>query len=107
MNKPTHPKSITGEILMFLANANGKWATYGCSFYMPTVQSVFRVGTKEEVQLRFMQGLQRKGLVGGCDCGCRGDYTPTPKGLDFLANECFYGEREKIRWEKEGHSFGY
>jgi hypothetical protein len=105
--KSTHPTTLTGSVLMFLANQDGKWATWGPSFYMPTVQAVLPVGTKEEVQFRFMRRLQTLGLVSGCDCGCRGDYTPTFKGMVFLATECFYGEREQVRWEKEGYGYGY
>jgi hypothetical protein len=91
MDKPLHPKTHAGEVLMFLADA-GRWCTWGQGYYMPSVQQVLPVGTKEEVQLRYMQMLQRKGLVGGCDCGCRGDYEPTEEGLKFLENECVNGE---------------
>jgi hypothetical protein len=102
MNKPIHPTTVTGEVLLFLAHQDGKWATWGSAFYMPTVQSVFPVGTTEATQLRFMQNLQRKRLVGGCDCGCRGDYVPTRAGLRHLANECHNGEIEVARWLRNG-----
>jgi len=107
MKKPIHPQTCAGEVLMFLAKQEGDWATWGQCFYMPSVQQVFPVGTKEKTQLRFMQKLQRLGLVGGCDCGCRGDYAPTPEGLKFLADECFIGEQELGRWEKEKFMWGY
>lgn len=29
MTKPIHPKTITGQALMFLAHQNGTWATWG------------------------------------------------------------------------------
>jgi len=92
---------------MFLAHQDGKWCTYGPSFYMPSVQAALPVGTSEEIQFRFMRRLQTLDLVGGCDCGCRGDYAPTEKGLKFLANECATGEQELERWKREGHSLGY
>lgn len=107
MNKPVHPKSFTAQVLMFLAHQNGTWSTWGPCFYMPSVQAVFPVGTSEQVQFRFMRRLQSLGLVGGCDCGCRGDYAPYHKGLVFLANECTYGEQELARWEKEQYPLGY
>jgi hypothetical protein len=107
MEKPFHPKTVTGQVLMFLAHQDGTWATWGPSFYMPSVQAVFRIGTSEKAQFRFMRRLQEAGLVRGCDCGCRGDYTPTRQGLEFLANECFKGELESERWKKENRSFGY
>lgn len=94
--KPLHPKTYAGKVLMFLVDA-GRWCTWGPSFYMPSVQQVLPVGTKEFVQLRYMQMLQRKGLVDGCDCGCRGDYEPTEEGLKFLANECVAGEPQ-VMW---------
>lgn len=107
MDKPLHPETLTGKILMFLAHTDGKWATWGPSFYMPSVQQVFPIGYKAESQRDLMAALQKEGLVGGCDCGCRGDYALTPKGLDYLANECSYGEQERRRWEREKHPFGY
>lgn len=30
------------------------------------------------------KSLVRRGLVGGCDCGCRGDFEITDKGLEKL-----------------------
>lgn len=107
MNKPTHPTTKAGKVLMFLANQDGRWATWGTSFYMPTVQGVFPVGTSEKLQFRFMRKLQHLGLVGGCDCGCRGDYAPTKAGLAFLANECVVGEGEVSRWERENLPLAY
>lgn len=106
-NKPRHPKTLIGEILMFLAKQDGRWSTWGTGFYMPTVQSVFKVGTTEKQQLKFMRSLQKQGLVGGCDCGCRGDYAPTEKGLQFLAEECSSGEQELERWKENNFMLGY
>ena len=106
-NKPVHPATLTGRVLMFLAHTDGTWTTWGPSIYMPSVQQVFPVGTTEKTQFRFMRFLQYKGLVGGCDCGCRGDYALTPEGLDFLANECLCGNQEKVRWIKENLPFAY
>lgn len=107
MIKPLHPKSITGQVLIFLAHTDGKWATWGPSMYMPTVQSIFRIGTTETAQFRFMKRLQFLGLVGGCDCGCRGDYALTFKGLMFLCKESVMGEQEAIRWKEQRFTFGY
>lgn len=107
MKKPFHPKSFTGQVLMFLAHQDGKWSTWGPSFYMPSVQAVFPIGTSKKVQFRFMRRLQTLGLVGGCDCGCRGDYAPTEDGLKFLANECTVGESELKRWKTEDYMLAY
>lgn len=35
-------------------------------------------------RLAMMRVLYRNGLVGGCDCGCRGDFEITDKGLEFI-----------------------
>lgn len=42
-------------------------------------------GTPEKLQLAVMQNLIRKGLVDGCCCGCRGDFTLTERGRAALA----------------------
>lgn len=106
--KPTHPTSLKTQILMFLAySTKGAWATWGSGFYMPSVQQVFPVGTPEKVQLRFMQTLQRKGLVGGCDCGCRGDYAITELGLKVLADDCEVGQQSAEAYLKNKYQFGY
>lgn len=105
--KPYHPTTLAHKVLMFLANQDGKWATWGPSFYMPSVQAVMPVGTTPKIQRRYMRMLQYKGLVGGCDCGCRGDYAPTMKGLEFLAKDCLIGEQELLRWKKENFMLGY
>jgi hypothetical protein len=108
-DKPFHPTSITCRVLYFLASQRGEWCTWGAGVYMPTVHSVFRAGTTEETQLRFMQRLQRKGLVSGCDCGCRGDYTVTREGLDLLDHDSQQGEKlaQQYRDREEEYGYGY
>lgn len=105
--KPHWPVSLAARLIYFLAQQNGKWCTWGCSINMTSVQQVFAVGTKEKVQQRYMRILQKLDLVGGCDCGCRGDYAPTWAGLEFLANECVSGEQELKRWRENNFSTGY
>lgn len=41
-------------------------------------------GTPDKVALAKMDQLYRKGLVAGCNCGCRGDWVITDKGLERL-----------------------
>lgn len=106
-DKPVHPTCLKSKILMFLCQQEGKWGTWGISYYMPTVQAVFPVGTLERVQLRYMQRMQRRGYVGGCRCGCRGDYAPTEKGLTFLEKDCVHGATEVARWRQHKFSLGY
>ena len=107
MNKPVHPTTWTTKVLMFLVQQEGKWCTWGPSTYMPSVQQVFPVGTKEGVQHRFMAQLQRKGFVGGCDCGCRGDYAVTPLGLETLAKDCVTGESDARNYLINCFPFAY
>lgn len=89
--KPMHPTSLTTQILMFLLECKDRWATHGCSFYMPSVQQVFPIGTTEKEQRKFMKRLINEDLVDGCVCGCRGDYEITNKGLDLLMEDCTIG----------------
>lgn len=35
-------------------------------------------------RLALMRVLCRNGLVGGCDCGCRGDFEITDQGLELI-----------------------
>ncbi len=70
-------------ILEFLALHQGTWATWGSSSSMPTVQDVMSK-IPHKLQRSKMRQLQKRGFVGGCDCGCRGDYEITDKGLEFI-----------------------
>jgi hypothetical protein len=107
MTKPHWPVTNASKVLYFLAENEGRWCTWGTSFNCPTVQSCLPIGMNEDEQLKFMQDLQKKGLVSGCDCGCRGDYTVTPEGLDFLAAECVAGEYKAEEYREKDDEFGY
>ncbi len=74
-----------GPILRFLYDQDGKWCTHGKGYSMPTVADVMPPGTPDRLQVAKMSGLIRRGLVDGCGCGCRGDYTLTDKGWKVLA----------------------
>lgn len=60
------------------------WSTHGEGYSMPTVQDAMPAGTPHKVQLAKMRQLLKRKLVTGCACGCRGDWTITDEGLDFL-----------------------
>jgi hypothetical protein len=73
-------------ILAFLADHRGEW----CHWFDPdrfdrSVRRAMPPGTPEKLALAKMRGLIRRGLVEGCDCGCRGDFEITEKGMDRLA----------------------
>lgn len=76
----------TRPILDFLAKQTA-WTTYGTSHHMPTVQDAMPPDTPSALQLAKMAQLIRAGLVDGCDCGCRGDFELTNKGIAVLADQ--------------------
>ncbi len=43
--------------------------------------------TPPKVALAKMKALHKRGFVGGCTCGCRGDFEITDKGLEFIGKE--------------------
>lgn len=84
-NKKMQCKDIPTEpILHFLANHQGKWCTWWIGYSMPTVADVMPLHTPKKIQLAKMKMLIKDGLVVGCDCGCRGDFEITDKGLDYI-----------------------
>ncbi len=71
----TQCKDIPDQpILDFLKALNGRWATHGKGYSMPTVQDAMPPGTPDKLQLAKMKQLLKRGLVKGCGCGCRGDW---------------------------------
>lgn len=106
----------TDAILRFLAGHQGIWATWGKGYSMPTVQDAMPEGTPAKVQLAKMRALHRQGFVGGCACGCRGDWEITDLGLARIGHPRTkpyngYGERAgsvrtgragAIRWVSGG-----
>lgn len=68
-------------ILELLAKHQGEWCTWGNGYSMPTVSSAMPPGLPDKLQLSKMRNLIKRGLVAGCDCGCRGDFEITNKGL--------------------------
>ena len=71
-------------VLNFLAKHQGKWATWDHSYFaVPTVSSVMP-GVPPKLQLSKMKQLIKRKFVSGCDCGCRGDFEITDKGLEFI-----------------------
>jgi hypothetical protein len=73
-------------ILEFLLGLNGRWGTWFTYEPMPdnTVVLAMPKGTPEKLVCAKMRQLIKRGLVDGCDCGCRGDYVLTDKGRAAL-----------------------
>ena len=81
----------TLPILAFLAEHGGigsNWYEVQWDNGLPNVRSVrhaMPAGAPEKLVLAKMRQLISKGLVDGCDCGCRGDFELTDKGKLLLA----------------------
>lgn len=73
-------------VLRFLRDLDGKWASWFAQgdTLMPTVATAMPIETPEKVRLAKMRQLIKRGLVDGCDCGCRGDFVITTAGRAFL-----------------------
>lgn len=87
-------------ILQFLdrcrdAEGHPVWATWGEGYSMPTVRDAMPSDTPEKLQLAKMSQLMRRGLVVGCDCGCRGDFELSAKGIRVVEFE------KEVESEKE------
>ncbi len=80
-------KDIPDEpVLRFLARRPGVWHNW----YFGNDKDVRQAmpdGLPEKLVLGKMRMLMRRGLVGGCDCGCRGDFEITAKGQEWLARQ--------------------
>jgi len=75
-------------ILKFLAGHQGRWATHWDQpTKMITVRDVVPPPVPAKVLLAKMRSLYRRGLVGGCDCGCRGDWEITDVGLALIGQQ--------------------
>lgn len=68
-------------ILDLLAKNPETCYTWGEPYSMISVRDAMPPGTPEKLQVAKMAMLIRRGLVGGCACGCRGDFVITAKGL--------------------------
>jgi hypothetical protein len=79
-------KDIPDEpILRFVASHGGKW----CNWYFGDECDVRRAmplgfDTPDNLVVAKMARLIQRGLLGGCPCGCRGDYEMTQKGEAYL-----------------------
>lgn len=80
-------KDIPDEPILRFLSQQTQWATHGDGYSMPTVQDAVPPGTPLKIQLSKMRMLLRRGLVGGCPCGCRGDWLITQKGRAWLTKQ--------------------
>ena len=86
------------KVLSFLAEYQGRWCTHGNGHgTMPTIADTIPYRSSKE-QHAIMCKLWRRGFVGGCTCGCRGDWEITNRGLEKIGVKRVkpyngYGER--------------
>lgn len=73
----------TDAILAMLANEEYE---YGLGAHLREVSALFDDRFPWKVVLAKMRGLIKRGLVSGCDCGCRGDFEITAAGRRALAH---------------------
>lgn len=80
-------------VLEYLAQFQSQWTGLWYGYFKgkdDTVNDVYYSmpeGTPEKVALAKMKALYKRGFVGGCTCGCRGDFEITDKGLAFIGQE--------------------
>lgn len=82
-------------ILEFLYPQQGSWTmlwddnTFSCWINLDDKEvrkyvDIVPAGTPNKVLRAKMRSLVRRDLIGGCDCGCRGDFEITDKGLALI-----------------------
>lgn len=80
-------------ILEYLAKHQGEWTSLWQGHFkeskpdIPDVFYAFPKGTHEKLILSKMRSLHKRKLVGGCPCGCRGDFEITDKGLEAIGQK--------------------
>jgi hypothetical protein len=81
-------------ILRFLAGPYDGWSAPGWATWFDdwprpanTVLHAMPGGVPAKLALAKMRMMIRKGLVDGCGCGCRGDFTLTEKGAALIKAE--------------------
>lgn len=70
-------------IIAFLVNLGSRWANHFGDEYDNSVTHGMPPGTPRKLALAKMGMLLRRGIVDGCNCGCRGDWRLTDKGLNI------------------------
>lgn len=72
-------------ILRFLAGPYDgwpvpRWGSWFGNDYPNSVTHAMPEGVGDKLALAKMRQMLRRGVVDGCGCGCRGDFTLTDKG---------------------------
>ena len=75
----------TLAVLRVLALRPGERHTHYAGAGMPTVDHAFPPDWPTKRKLARLRRMVKRGLIGGCACGCRGDWTIYSAALVFLA----------------------
>ncbi len=81
------------DVLNYLADRQGTWTSLWFGHFKGKQDDIDDVyysmpqNTPEKVALSKMRSLHKRKLVGGCDCGCRGDFEITDKGLELIGRK--------------------
>ena len=65
-------------ILKFLSKFQGQWTLFW------DLKIDYPTEIPYKILLAKMRKLHKRKLVGGCTCGCRGDFEITDKGLELI-----------------------
>jgi hypothetical protein len=87
-------KDIPDNLLLeMFARHQGQWAfwyddnKFSWGFDSDQVFENPLAGVPRKIVLRKLQKLNKRGLIGGCPCGCRGDFEITDKGLESIGQK--------------------
>jgi hypothetical protein len=87
MDKILQIKDIPDKpILEFLLVNKGTWCNWFKGYENSVRNAMPQNPASDKLILAKMSKLMERGLVDGCDCGCRGDFEITPKGEEWLSN---------------------
>lgn len=57
--------------------------------YDNSINKSFPYNTPQKLIIAKLYKLVKRGLIDGCCCGCRGDFSITNKGVSYLKNTLF------------------
>jgi hypothetical protein len=90
MKLKQHNLEIAKSVLDYLYERQGEWTCLWNLYFNGREDDVAEAMPKNwsrRRRLALMRVLYRNELVGGCDCGCRGDFEITDKGLDYISKK--------------------
>lgn len=100
MRLKVYNQVIAKFVLEYLYHRQGSWTCLWYLYFKNNYNSLNGRGEQvcdvaeamplewsDRKKLALMKVLYKNGLVGGCDCGCRGDFEITDKGLLYLGRK--------------------